>query len=189
MLDSGFGRIYNSCMQKNEILCCDSDRKFHALFKKIFDEEFSLKTVPLISTTELKRHLLNNPKIFAAFTEFQLEKGFCHDVLDQLNEYDSSIPVYLVSPHSQKEITNVVKKEFAGYIQKPDIAQILRNITNKLLEEQSQAEDSGDDEFAEITLYSLMQISDLICDVFVRINKDKFVKVVPGGSLFTKEDF
>jgi response regulator RpfG family c-di-GMP phosphodiesterase len=103
-----------------------------------------------------------------------------------------NIPVRFVLCSTDSMLNHDAFKDqsaFYGLVQKPNIIQGLNTIINNFKTEIIERKIDVPDEYTEIGLHFLLNLSMIPVDIFLKITKDKFVKAYRRGDIFDQTDF
>ena len=178
-----------------KILIVDDEEDIRDIVSFLFETQVEAEFAYAESGKSAITAIEENSKIDLIICDYNMPDGNGGDVYQYLIDKNIMIPYVLCSSTPPSELSVYSNGEqFFGNIQKPNIFEGMQNIL-KVYEEQIEDFDSSSKQVKRnVSLYSRIDI-DLIesigifpADIYVKINDDKYVKILNEGNSLISED-
>lgn len=164
-----------------KILIIDDNQVIREVLQTIVESEFDVDIIEAESGTEAVKKL-ESDSFDIIFSDYHMPNGN-GDVVYQYNKANNKIPFFLITASEFNDLEGVEGMSDANqsfYIPKP--------IDNELLFEKLNLVISGDQveqsqDYRRIRIDLLLKYFKVNSDIFIRLSKEKFVKIINAGEL------
>lgn len=163
------------------ILVVDDEGSTRDLVSLILQKSFSVNVVFAASGNEAVGLLSKDTAYDVIVSDYNMPNGTGGDLYKFLAKAELKIPFVLCSsdlPHQHDEFK---AGDIAGYVVKPNIKEPLKKIISGLSFIKGRIH-SGNLKFVNVQIDTLLRLNQMVCDIFVRLNEEKHVRVLKAGA-------
>jgi response regulator RpfG family c-di-GMP phosphodiesterase len=168
------------------ILIIDDESSGRDLLALTTQRTISAEIVTAQSGFEAIQTLKTDTHFQLIISDYQMINGTGADLFHYLQKKEMRIPFILCATEPQKENPDFKETDISGYVLKSEIPQELPKVLGSLAFLQKKVK-SVDQKYVSVQMETLLRIGEMVCDVFVKLNEEKYVRVLKEGSSLTSD--
>lgn len=163
------------------VLVVDDEGSTRDLISLILQKSFNVSIAFASSGNEAVGVLSKDSTFDVIISDYNMPNGTGGDLFLFLVKAELRIPFVLCSSDLPHQHTEFKDHELAGYVVKPNIKEPLKKILNGLSFIKGRIS-SGSHKFVNVQIDTLLRLNHMVCDIFVRLNEEKHVRVLKSGA-------
>ncbi len=170
-----------------KILIVDDEPEIREVISFFLESECQAEIIEASSGLHAIECLKQNPDIFCIICDYRMSPGTGGDVFKYLLEIKSKALFVLASserPEMHEEFTG---HTLAGCIEKPYLAEGLKKVL-PFLKSGTESATGMLDEYSRIKTTLLYRANVMPCDIYLRLSKAKFIKIIFAQDVFGEDE-
>lgn len=175
-----------------KVLLAENENEVREVIVFLLESLFHAQVTEAVSGNQAIAHLQKNADFDVVISDYNMPDGSGGDLFKFLLKNKISIPFVLCSSDGPDAHPEFLGQKLAGFAKKPFVNEALTLILRGLAAPAAAAPKEPAlplPGFCRIRLSSLLRMSALACDIYLRLSQEKYVKVAHTGDLFEQEDF
>ncbi len=149
----------------------------------IFESRFQAKVVAADTASAAIELLKTTPEIQFVCSDYNLKEGTGGEVFTYVKKHLPHLPFVLCSAHNPRDLAEFKEQSPTGNLVKPFHLETLIQLFQTIFDRSTPKR-----EFCPIRLNTFLKINILICDVYIRLSDQKYLKIAHTTDAFSKED-